>query len=719
MRYPAILQHSEEDCGAACLASIAQYHGRRLSMSRLREAVGTGQTGTTLLGLRRGAETIGFKTHAVQASDQLLAQLDHAPLPAVLHWRGCHWVVLYGKQGKRYVIHDPSVGLRRVTLEQLMKGWQDRIMLLLEVEEARFYAQANDRPQGNLAKLLQRSLTHRSLLLKVSLLNAFIGILSLGLPLLVQILTDDVLVRKDQHMLTTVMAGVVVLTLVSQLLDLIQSMLIAHFARRLELGLSLDFVRQLLQLPLSYFDRHRSGEVSSRLFDVQQVNRLVANAIVSLPSQFFIALVSLTLMVFYSAKLTAIALVLLALTILPVKLFWPKVAAANRQALLMDAENQGMLVETFRGALTFKSLGAETQLWDELQSRFSGQANLAYNRSRWAIWNRTLGRSLSTLGNLVLLWLGSSEVLAGQMTVGQLLAFNSMAYATGGFVSQMLGFMDDLAYTQAAAQRLAEVTEARPEMETDDQRNWVRLSGDGDIVCADLNFFHVGRRELLRDLSLRIPGGKVTALVGPSGCGKSSLVKLLAGLYPPTSGQIRFGPYGQKDLTLPCLRQQVVLVPQDAHLWQRTIVENFRMGAPHVSFEEMVWACQITGADEFIQRLPDTYQTVVGEFGTNLSGGQRQRLAIARALLCDPPILILDESTSALDPTSEAEILTRVFQLRQGKTTILISHRPSVIQRADWIILLDPSLATNGPIEGRPEELKNRPGPHSSFLAAY
>jgi ABC-type bacteriocin/lantibiotic exporter with double-glycine peptidase domain len=240
------------------------------------------------------------------------------------------------------------------------------------------------------------------------------------------------------------------------------------------------------------------------------------------------------------------------------------------------------------------------------------------------------------------------------------------------------------------------------------------MSATADIYCENLRFHHSGRMDLLQDLDLTIPGGRMTALIGRSGCGKSTLAKLLAGLYQAQSGNIQYGIYDRGDLALDCLRQQVVLVPQDAHFWSRSIVDNFRFSYPDASLEQIVRACEMVGADEFIAQLPDEYQTVLGEFGANLSGGQRQRLAIARALLANPAILILDESTSALDPVSEAMLLERLQQHRRGQTTVLISHRPQVIGACDWVVMLEQGQVVS---QGSPEELRRREGLHRSFLA--
>lgn len=329
------------------------------------------------------------------------------------------------------------------------------------------------------------------------------------------------------------------------------------------------------------------------------------------------------------------------------------------------------------------------------------------------LYSSTITGILSTFTSIALLWLGSYLVINRTLSIGQLLAFSGMSGNFLGFLGSAIGLVDEFITAQIVIQRLNEVIDATPEDEKDEKKPWVEIKGDADIICTDLNFHHAGRVDLLQDFSLTIPGGKVIALIGKSGCGKSTLAKLITGLYSVGSGNIRYGIYNQQDLSLECLRQQVVLVPQEPHFWSRSIIDNFRFSYPHVTFEQIVKACQIAGADEFISQLPDKYQTVLGEFGANLSGGQKQRLAIARAIVTEPPVLILDESTGALDPVSEAQVLDRLLSYRQGKSTILISHRPKVIQRADQIVLVESGRLK---IQGTPEELRSFAGEHLDFL---
>ncbi|GAA6623672.1 peptidase domain-containing ABC transporter [Scytonema sp. NUACC26] len=712
MKYYSVLQHSEEDCGAACLATVAKYYGRTFAISRIREAVGTGSRGTTLLGLRRGAEALGFNARQVKASPQLLDALHKVSLPAIIHWKGYHWVVLYGQKGKKYAIADPSVGIRYLTREELLSGWGNGVMLLLEPDDNRFKEQPEDKI-GGFGRFVVRVWPYRFILAQAIAINIAIGLLSLASPLMTQLLTDDVLVRGDTQLLTTVAIGVIAMNLFKSAIGLVQSHLIGHFGQRLQLGLILEYGRNLLHLPLAYFEGRRSGEVVSRIADVHAINALVSQIVLGLPSQFFIALISLGLMLFYSWELTVASLGAFVIVTLVNLLFLPSLRRKTRNLIVLGTENQGFLVETFRGVQVLKTTSATEQAWQEYQTNYGRLANLSWSTMKLELYSSTITSILSTLTNIALLWLGSYLVINRTLTIGQLLAYNGMSGNFLGFLSSVIGLADQFITAQIVIQRLTEVIDATPEDENDFKKPEAEIKDNADITCTNLNFHHAGRVDLLQDLSLTIKGGQVIALIGKSGCGKSTLAKLIAGLYALESGNIRYGIYNRQDLSLECLRQQVVLVPQEPHFWSRSIVDNFRFSYPHISFEQIVRACQIAGADEFISQLPDKYQTVLGEFGANLSGGQRQRLAIARAIVTEPPILILDESTGALDPVSEAEVLNHLLYYRQGKTTIMISHRPKVIGRADWIVLLEKGRVK---IQGTPQELRLLPGEHLDFL---
>jgi len=687
-RYVVYRQHSEEDCGAACLAAIATHFRAAIAFHQIREAVGTGQQGTTLLGLQRGADELGFHARPVQADAVVLDYLSEMPLPAIIHWQGNHWVVFYGQRGHRYVIADPAVGLRFISRQELEAGWSDWVALLLTPDLQRLHSHSQT-PRSSRRYLLQSAWFFRDTLVNIGLMSTLLGLLSLMTPFLIQVLTDDVLVRQDVGLLNTVAIAIMALILVSSSIGWVQSHLILHFAKRMELGLVLEFARKLLHLPLTYYESHRSGEIASRLQDIQLINQLLAQAIVSLPGQVFVALVSLCVMGIYNGPLALTALVISVGMALSPLSFFTTLQQKTRQTLVLDAENQGVLVETFKGALTLKTLTADPQFWDEFQSRFGRLSRLGFRTAQIGIINSTCSGLVSGMGNIALLWLGGRLVTQNQLTIGQLLAFYSMNRNVVALISSLIGFLDEFTRVRAATQRLGDVIDVSPEVRPGERKSSVLLADDTGIWCENITFFYPSQVDFIHQLSAYIPGGRVTAIVGPSGCGKSTLVKLIAGLYPIQGGNIRLGIYNLEDIALDSLRQQVMLVSQDAHFWSRSILDNFRLGCPHASLSEVVEVCRQVDADRFISQLPDKYRTVLGEFGANLSGGQQQRLAIARTLLHNPSILILDESTSGLDHDSEARLLDQMLQHRRGKTTILISHRAAVVERADWLVVMD------------------------------
>ena len=671
--------------------------------------------GTTLLGLSQGASQLGFNVRAIKAELKVVDK-DIVSLPAIIHWKGYHWVVLYGKKGNKYVIGDPGLGIRFLDKKTLREGWTNGVMMLLEPDPIRFAEQVDDRDKvRGFSYFLKRVLAYKEILGQTLLINCVLGLLALASPFMLQILTDDVLIRGDLDLLTRVAIAVIIMHLVRSCLRLAQSNLIAHFAQRIKLSLVFEFGRQILRLPLTYYETRRSGEIISRLEDIQEINQLIAQAVVSLPSQFFVALISLGIMFFYSVKLTLVGLAIALVMTLSTIVFLPTLQQKIRQTIALSAENQGILVETFKGAITLKTTTAAPQFWEEFQSRYSRLANFTFKTIQISYVNGIFSNLVSSVGSIVLLWVGSKLVINEYLSIGMLLAFNSMNGNFNAFVSGVIDFVDEFARSKTAMNRLNEVIQATPEINESIQKPWAKISGNENIICSELNFHHTGRIDLLEDFSLTIPGGKVVALIGKSGCGKSTLSKLIAGLYQPQSGNIRFGNYNQQDLALDCLRQQVVLVPQEAHFWSRSIIENFRLGNPNIEFEQIVKACKVTGADEFISKLPDKYLTILGEFGSNLSGGQRQRLALARAIVNNPPVIIMDESTGALDPVSETEVLQKLLAYRRGKSTIIISHRPPVISNADWIVMLEAGKVI---LQGDRRELNYQTGEHQQFLVS-
>lgn len=714
-RFVCIEQYSEEDCGAACVATIALHYGKRFPLSRVRELVGTGVNGTTLLGLRRGADSLGFNCRAVRAEvkQDIFADLHKIELPAICHWKGDHWVVLYGVFRNKVVIADPAVGVRWLTRQEFLAAWTNGILLLLDPDYLRLNSQPDDPSvRSGYRRLIKYIKPLGGLLANALLINVVVGIVALGMPILMQLLTDDVLVRRDAGFLSSLAIGMMILLGFRAILDYIQSTMFGYFAERMELNIILLYGRKLFQMPLSYFETHRSGEILSRISDIGRVNEILSFLVVGLPSQFFIGVISLIVMLFYSPPMTLVAVCLFVVIILVDISFLPAIRDKSRRVIVKNAHNQGFLIEMFRGAQVLKTTDATPQAWQEYQGNFGAISRLSWQSLGLNVASSTINETLNAVVHLGLLIYGSSFVLSGTLSIGQLLAFNGMSSNVLAFLTDLSNFAAKYINGNLIFGRLSDVLDGKPEEENTDKKVWIDLPPNAAIICKRINFSHPGRVELIRGLNLEIPGGLTTALVGESGCGKSTMAKLLAGLCVPQKGIVQFGPYGQKDIALDCLRQQICLVPQDTQFFNRSIIDNFKFSYPKVSYDQIVKACEICLAHDFVCDLPDGYHTVLGEFGANLSGGQKQRLAIARALIADPSILILDESTSAMDPVLEGKFLANLFSHREGCTNILISHRPNLILQCDWVVYLEKGDVK---FQGKPSDMQQQ-SPFAHFL---
>ncbi|NEQ53302.1 MAG: peptidase domain-containing ABC transporter [Leptolyngbya sp. SIO3F4] len=712
MKYSFINQPREEDCGIACIAMVARHYGQKFTLSRVRELVGSGQLGTSLLGLQQGAEALGFQARSGQATDDIFNRIHRLPLPAIIHWGEDRWVVFYGKQREKYVIADPSLGIRYLSADEVKHNWGDGAMLLLVPDEA-FYRLSTDKP-SRIVGILQQAWPYRIALIQVLVYGLFIGFLSLSVPFLIQLVTDDVLLGGDLSLLPKMAIATIGFFAIKSLLNLVQVTLVANIFQKLELGLTLEFGRKLLKLPLNYYETRRSGEFASYLKDISRINELIVDGAVQFPALLFTALVSLGCMgFFYSYRLTLFSILTAFIMLGATVTLLPVFQIRLRRLLSLKAKNQALLVEIFRGAMTFKTTTAQPQLWKEMQGRFGNLASKKVDSIQLSCLTSQLANLVSGIGSIGIFWLGSTMVLSQEISLGQLFAFSIMSHSFLELSRFIVRFSDRFVEVKASVQQFDDVIDVEDESPDDWLKPLAEIPSNGDITFNQVNFHYPGRFNLLETFSLTIPGGKFSALVGASGSGKSTIAKILAGLHPYQSGDVLVGPHNLRDLSTECVRQQIILVSQTTHFWSRSILENFQLCAPKASYKEIVEACQITGANEFINDLPDGYLTVLGEFGSNLSGGQLQRLAIARALVLKPSILILDESTSALDPASEAKILQKLLIHRKGHTTIVISHRSSVNRIVDWVAVID-NGATD--IAGSPEYLLTQEGGHLQFL---
>lgn len=712
-KYAWIRQQSSEDCAAASLAIVLKHYDKNIQINRVREAIGTQMSGTNLLGLKRGAECLGFIAKGFQAKPEWLDNLENGTLPAILYWEGYHFVVLLAKERGKFVLSDPSVGIRYVNRDELLESWQGNLALLLKPHPFKFSLIQSD-SQNQWINWRKRLFPLRWHFLRLLLLNLLFSGTLVAVPVLQQILIDRLWQSSTLFpSLMVIFLGLGSIILLNSGLSVARSTLVTFLIQRLQTGLRTDFGEQLLQLPLPYFETRSYGTIGLRLRDIAAVSQLIDLLVVNLPMQTFCGFLGLGVLYFYHPLLAftvgAIALFLSA----SLRFLYPRIQQATYRIWSTSGHNFFLLSQIFANALTIKTTASASFLQQELLFKQEEEIGANVENSRISNLSNSLLYLLSELGKVAVLAVTCQLFLQQEVTLGTFIAVVSVASLVLNAANAWLNFILEFTKVKTEIQDLEELFHVHPETAEDNQNNWLELSLKQDIICKQLNFQYSGRLPLLKNFSATLPGGQVIAIIGNSGCGKSTLVKLLTRLYNLQKGEIFSGRGNLQHFPLECLRRQIVLVSQESRFLTRSIADNLRLGVPDATMEELVVACEIAAAAEFITLFPEGYDTILGDFSANLSDGQKQRIGLARAVLMNPPVLILDEATANLDPPTEARVLDALLTHRQGKTTILVSHRPRVIARADWIILIEQGEAK---FQGTISDFRDLAGAHLEFL---
>jgi HlyB family type I secretion system ABC transporter len=701
-RMKFIRQIDEMDCGAACLAIISRYFGRTVPLSRIRQLVNTGLDGTSLRSLCSAAEELGLAARSVKASPQ---NLDRMPLPAICHWDGDHWLVLYHVSRSHAHLADPALGFRRLTREEFERRWTGYAALF---DYTPAFEQAPQAAHG-LAWLRPIVKPHGPLLIRALGLALVVSVLQMVLPVFTQVIVDRVLVDQDLtllRLLIVAMGGTMAFIVASLLA---QRYLLSFAAVRIDAG-GLDFItRRLLALPMSYFATRRTGDLQRRIEGVRQIrDLLVKHGIAGVTAVAQLA-VTVALMFVYS---TPLALVFLATA--PLYALLMVTAVRWLRPTFYDLEDaygryHSYQVDAIKGIETVKAVGGEQMFRQLMLGQFQGVAHKLFRADFTVMGYEGAAEAITFLGLGLFLWAGAHQVLAGQLTIGGLVAFNSFVTLSTVPIHNLLTLWDTLQRATVMLNRLDDVFDHEPEQGHDRSRLRPVRSLTGHVSFRQVGFRYGGPEApaILEDITLEVPAGKTIAIVGRSGSGKTTLAKCLAGLLEPTEGTIQFDGLDLKSLNYRDLRRQIGFVLQDSYVFADSIGRNIAFGEDEPDMSRVAWAAQAASAQEFIDRLPFGYDTRIGETGVALSGGQKQRIAIARAIYHRPPILVFDEATSSLDTESERTVQQNIEGLLRGRTSFVIAHRMSTVRNADKIIVLERGRLVEW---GTHEELMRRQG---------
>lgn len=706
-RYPFFQQQSAADCGAACLVMVSRYWGKRFSINRLRDIANVDRNGASLRGLAAAAESIGFTTRPVKAS---LNKLAEQSLPAIVHWEGRHYIVVYEVTGDRVIVADPAIGQRSLTHAEFKASWTGYTLLL----QPTALLKAADEARQSFWQFFELMKPHQLVLLEIFAASVLIQIFGLITPLLTQLLLDRVVVQRSNLTLTAVGLGLLIFGLFRVAMTGLRQYLLDHTANRVDLALIVGFISHTFRLPLSFFESRYVGDIISRVQENRKIQRFLTGEALSILLDLLTVFIYVGLMFWYSWKMALLTLVIVPPFVLLALIATPFLQRISREIFGAYNEETGYLIQSLTGIRTVKSMAVEQTVrwhWEELfgksiKTTFSGQVI----GNMLQIFSSTIQAVMTT----VLLWFGAWQVIQNELTIGQLVAFNMLLGNVINPFQRLIVLWNDLQEVIIAVERINDVIDAEPEEDLQHQARQSLPPIRGHLRFEQVTFRYHPESDVntLENVSFEVQPGQIVALVGRSGSGKTTISKLLLSLYPPTEGKILIDGYDVTTLSLRSLRQQIGVVDQDTFLFGGTIRENISVGHPEATLEDVIEAAQQAGAHSFVKELPMGYETQIGEGGGMLSGGQRQRLAIARALLGNPPLLILDEATSSLDAESERIIQANLNTILQARTTLVIAHRLSTVRNADLILVLDRGVLIES---GTHDELMVRRG-HYFYL---
>jgi ABC-type bacteriocin transporter len=682
-----IKQRDITDCGAACLAAISSYYKLKLPISRIRQIAGTDKKGTNVYGLVKAAEKLGYTAKGVKGDVSSLSQI---PLPAIAHIivkeQLKHYVVIAKVKNGHITLMDPAFGeYKKMTIAEFNKEWTGVLVLLVP--------KAGDFKTGNqttsiMMRFWELVKPHKTILTQALFGAVVYTLIGLTTSIYIQKITDYVLVDGNKNLLNLLSIAMVILLAIQIFIGATKSIYTIRTGQNIDAQLILGYYKHLLNLPQQFFDTMRVGEIISRINDAVNIRTFINDIAINIFVNVLIVALSFTIMFAYYWKLALIMLLVVPIY-LGIYLIINKLNKKRERKVMENAaELENQLVESVTAVRTIKQFGLEEFSNLKTETRFVGLLQSVYQSSMNSIFSSNSSEFTSRLFTIILLWSGSYFVIDQSITPGELLSFYALVGYFTGPIAQLVGANKPIQNALIAADRLFEIID----LEIEETQNKIELTANlvGDIKCTAIDFTYGTRAEVFSKLSVNFKKGEITAVIGESGSGKTTITALLQKLYPLNSGSIFIGDYNIEHLSTKSLRQQIGIVPQKLDLFAGNVVENIAIGEVEPNMKKVIDCCAQLGILNFIESLPQGFQTYLGENGTALSGGQKQRIAIARAIYKNPSILIMDEATSSLDSLSEEFVQKTIYRLKErGKTIILIAHRLSTVINADKIMVLE------------------------------
>jgi ATP-binding cassette subfamily B protein len=702
-KYVHVRQHGASDCGTAALAAVIAHHGRPVEVESLRALTGNDRSGTDMLSLRDAATHLGFEAGGYKAHH--VEELLSVPLPAIAHTKNedglPHFVIVHKVTKKSVLVADPaSDEVEDWSREKFRKSFTGNLLVVVPGTNRPTSddSSAPATPARRFAALLAG---HTPLLAEAIACALLMTVLGLANSYFIQHLIDFVLVRNEVRLLNALGLGMALVLVFRSLFGLVRRYLLAFVGRRATLGLVAGYARHILRLPLGFFESRSTGEIVSRVHDTDKIREAISGTTLTVAVDAVLVLLSLGVLWAYDRPLAAVATAFLPLQVAVVLLHQSALRRRSREVMEQGARLVGHMIEGIGGVDTVKALGIEDKRAGEVESHLVRYVRPVFTLQLIALRLEALTTLIIGAADLAVLWWGGHRVMAGAMSIGELMFFFSMLTQLTDPLGRLASVNLAIQEALVAVGRVAQVQDL-PAEPIDGSGKATFIGVSEAVVLQDVRFGYGRRDPVLNGINMRIPAGKKVAIVGKSGSGKSTLVKILMGYYPPTSGRLLIDGVDFRDINLASFRARVGLVSQEPFIFTGSVRENIGLGSADAGLSRVDEAARAAGLEEFINTLPDRYETIIGERGANLSGGQRQRMAIARALARRPEILLFDEATSHLDTATEQAIQEGLQGLLAGRTVVLVAHRLSTIKNADLIYVLHEGCVVE---EGTHEQL--------------
>ncbi len=689
MSFKLIRQHDIKDCGAACLSMISQYYKLKLPLARFRELIKVDNNGANVYGIVDGASKLGFKATALKGNslefiDGIKNKEFILPLIArVLIGNLEHYIVIYKMDSKYIYVADPALGKVKYKYKKFFDIWTGHIITF---EKTKNFVEANE-CKGTFKKFIKLVINQKKLLLIVFFISLLISIIGVLGAFIFQIIIDGIEKNSETvflgHTLSEICIAIIILYIFQAVIEVLRGYFLAVLSKNVEIPLMLDYYNHVTDLPVKHLSSRKTGEIMARFDDASSIQSIVSGATLSLMLDTLmvticiIILFSLNHILFYITLFTVLAYTIVII------FFIKPIKNVNEKLMEENAEVVSYLKESIDGIETIKAFGAEKLVKEKTASKFIKFVNNSMKGSIISIFQNSLSELVASIGIIILLWSGIILVMNNKISLGVLFTFYSLLGYFLEPIQRLINLQPELQTAVVAAERLNDIFDLEIEEECDNKINL-----NNTIKIENLDFRYGNRELVLKNINISIEKGERVALVGESGSGKTTLVKLIMAFYKPEKGKILIGNTNIATLNPKNVRENIAYISQEVFLFSDSIKNNLTLGNENITMEEIEEACRLSMADSFIQKMPMGYNTLLGENGHDLSGGQKQRLAIARALLKKPTIIIMDEATSNLDVITEQSIKEILDNLSGNITCIIIAHRLNTIKNCDTIYVM-------------------------------